>query len=124
MTTANEEVLHGRIRDLEATLLIGSKSIRAVFHLSPRLADIFGLLLSQDVVPTETLTTRLNLVSDAKVAVHRLRRQMAPLGITIHSRNRVGYWISDEDKAILHGMLEAKAPVADDSDPGPNHPDN
>ena len=111
MTTANEEVLHGRIRDLEATLMIGSKSIRAVFLLPPRLADILGLLLSQQVVPTETLQTRLNLVSDSKVAMHRLRRKMAPLGIKIHSRNRVGYWISDEDKVILQGMLAAKAPA-------------
>lgn len=109
MITEDEAaVLQGRIKDLEAALMIGSKAIGATFLLPPRLADILGILITQPVVTTDVMQTRLSLASEPKVAMHRLRKHMAKYGIKINSRNRVGYWIDDESKQQLRAMIEAK----------------
>lgn len=110
MTTTEEDnaALRTRIRDLEAALMIGNDRLRATFHVSDQMRDILGVLLSLQVVTTDILESRLDLATEPKVAMHRLRQALAPYGIPIESANRVGYWLSEESKAKIGRLLEAK----------------
>lgn len=112
-TEEDNEALRTRVRDLETALQIGSQSIHATFMLPPRLADILGVLLSQPVVTSDMIQNKLELATEPKVAVHRLRKAMEKYGIKIQSRNRVGYWIDEAGKAEINRLIAEKMQPAD-----------
>ena len=105
MTNDDLDALKARIADLEAALDQKNKSIEATFKLTPSLTNLLGLLLSLPTVSAEIITHRLEVTSDAKVAVHRLRKILLPYGVTIHSTRLLGYWISDEDKEKIRAEI-------------------
>lgn len=105
--------MQNRIRDLELALGQRDDGLAATFRLTPVLNNLMGLLLSVPVVTPEMIRQRLEIASDAKVAAHRLREQLEPFEIKVHSRRNVGYWIEDEDKARIRGMVAAKLRTSD-----------
>lgn len=66
------------------------------FKISPRLATVLSTLLTSEVVHT----------GDADVLViHRLRKELAPWGITIKTIRSVGYFIPYKDKLYIKSQL-------------------
>lgn len=110
--TANDDdekvQLRNRVRDLELALGQRDEGLAATFRLTPVLNNLMGLLLTVPVVTPEMIRQRLEIAPDAKVAAHRLRKQLEPFEIKIHSRRNVGYWLEDADKARIRGMVAAK----------------
>ncbi len=98
-----------RVADLETALEQSNSNLAVTFRLPPALNKLLGLLLSLPNVTSEMVHQRLEIATDAKVAVHRLRHVMTPHGIKIHSRRNLGYWIENSDKLKIREMLK---PVA------------
>lgn len=99
------EFLKSRIRDLEAVL--GQRSdLASKLHLPHGLGRLLGLLMAVPYASTETIRHRLGISSDPKVAIHRLRRLLKPRDIEVRSRRTHGYWLPDEAKQKIRGLLE------------------
>jgi biotin operon repressor len=109
------ETLRARIRDLELALNQNNDELVIAFHLTPQLSNMLGLLLALDYVPSETIRQRLEIATDAKVVIHRLRAHMEPYfekdGIKIHSRRNLGYWIEAADKPKVKAMVAQAKPA-------------
>lgn len=108
MPSDNEkDQLRARIRDLELALGQSDDNLAITFRLTPVLNNLLGLLLSVPNVTPEMIRQRLEIAPDAKVAIHRLRKQLEPwLGKdAIESRRNVGYWLSAETKAKIRAMM-------------------
>lgn len=104
----DKERMQNRIRDLELALGQSDDGLVATFRLTPVLNNLLGLILSVPVATPEMIRQRLEIAHDAKVAKHRLKKALAEFGIHIKSRRSVGYWLEDEDKAVIRGMVAAK----------------
>ncbi|WP_454627688.1 hypothetical protein [Bradyrhizobium cenepequi] len=102
------EVLRSRLRDLELVLGQGNDSLAVTFRLTPVLNNLMGLLLALPNVTPEMIRQRLEIAPDAKVAIHRLRKQIEPWGIKIKSRRNLGYWLEDDTKVTIRAMLASK----------------
>jgi hypothetical protein len=107
-------VLQARIRDLEAALNQNNLDVAVAFQLTPALANLLGLLLSLPLVSADTIRHRLEIVTDPKVAIHRLRKALArwnsTLGLPdgdslVKGRRHVGYWIEPEHKELLKSRI-------------------
>jgi hypothetical protein len=107
--------LRARIRDLETALNQKNLDIAVTFQLTPALANLLGVLLSLPLVTADTVQHRLEIVTDPKVAIHRLRKMLARWhgklglaadGVLIQGRRHVGYWIEPEHKALLNAAIE------------------
>lgn len=98
--------LRARVADLETALEQSNSNLAVTFRLPPALNKLLGLLLSLPNVTSEMVHQRLEIATDAKVAVHRLRKYMTPHGIDIHSRRNLGYWLEPASKAKIRDMLK------------------
>lgn len=63
------------------------------YDLSPSLAKLMLLLIENKVVTANMIEHDFKIATDAKIAIHRLRRRLIPSGIEILSRRDVGYWL-------------------------------
>jgi hypothetical protein len=97
--------LRARVRDLEAVLGQNHEGITATFRLPPVLSNLFGLLLSLPNVTSEMIRQRLEIATDAKVAIHRLRTHLKDFDIEIQSRRNVGYWFDDATKVRIRALI-------------------
>jgi hypothetical protein len=61
------------------------------------------------------ITLRLNIATDAKVAIHRLRDALKGHGIEIKSRRGLGYWLEPEDKERIWEITR-KVTASNDSE--------
>lgn len=102
------DALRARVNELEATLYAERDALRSLFKLSNAKSHIIALLMSCKTVDKEMVENNLSIVTDLKVAVCTLRKQLEPWGIKVHSKRGYGYWISDEDKARINLMLTAE----------------
>lgn len=107
--------MRNRIRDLELALGQRDEGLAHTFRLTPVLNNLLGLLLSVPTVTPEMVRQRLEIAPDVKVAMHRLRGQLKEFceehnlePIEINQRRNVGYWLNDEDKARIRGLVAAK----------------
>jgi hypothetical protein len=107
------EALRLRIRDLEAALGQKDEGLANTFKLAPKMTDLLGLLLSLPIVTSDQIDRRLGIASDAKVAIHRLRKELAPWSIAIFSKRLRGYWLDDETKAKIKQLI---SPAQDEPD--------
>lgn len=116
VTDDDEKVqMRNRIRDLELALGQRDDGLAATFRLTPVLNNLMGLLLSVPTVTPEMIRQRLEIAPDAKVAMHRLRKQLKEFcdehelpPLEIHQRRNVGYWLDDIDKQRIRGLVAAK----------------
>lgn len=108
MTNVGEDVeagLRARIRDLETALGQNDQTLAVRFRLTPALANLFGLLLALPNVTSEMIRQRLEIATDAKVAVHRLRTHLKEWNIKVTSKRNLGYWFDDDTKALIRAMV-------------------
>lgn len=105
-TTECDELVQAkaRIRDLEFALGQNDHSIALAYNLTPKLSDLFGLLIALPVVTSEMIRQRLEIATDAKVAIHRLRHNL-PADVKVHGRRGFGYWLDEATKAEIKARL-------------------
>ncbi len=87
--------------------------LRRAYQLSPVMARILYALL-QGRVTNSIIETDLGIVMDARVAVYRLRRRMAPYRIKIENMRDGGYWImpADRDRILKEISSASLEPAA------------
>jgi hypothetical protein len=76
-----------------------------VFDLPPKLGDLLGLLYTMPVVSKETIVNRLEIATDAKAAVYRLRKLVEKHNIEIVGRREYGYFLTDSSRDIVRRRL-------------------
>lgn len=103
----------GTIRDLQAALNQSNDGLACAFRLAPASRNILGLLLAVPLVTGEMVQQRLGLASDAKVAMHRLKKALAPFNIEVKSQRHIGYWLDAETKERIRLTVERHAPWVD-----------
>jgi len=82
--------------------------LQRAYDVTPSLAHLLHLLAHTQRV-TAAHAEELGLVSDTRVSIHRLRRIMAPHGISVRTSYATGYWLSDEDQAKVKAVLKVAA---------------
>ena len=75
--------------------------LQMAFRLSSTLAKLLKLLLDHKMVTARMVEHEHKLSTDAKIAIHRLRRRMEGSGVAIESQRSVGYWIEPEAKELI-----------------------
>jgi protoheme ferro-lyase len=56
---------------------------------------------------------RLEIATDSKVAIHRLRQHMKPYGVAIQSKRCLGYWLEPETKQLIRDQITPAAASGD-----------
>jgi biotin operon repressor len=97
--------LRTRIDELEAALYIKVDPLQAVFGLSEARTRILSLLISSQFVDSHLVEKTLGIVTNMRVAVCMMRKDLEPWGITIRSRRSTGYWIDGVDKARINAAI-------------------
>lgn len=80
-------------------------SIRRSFNLSVKQAQIFNLLLNHQYVTADMIEHQFKIYSDAKVAMHKLRRCLIPANINIEAMRGTGYYLDDAVKKEIWAVL-------------------
>jgi hypothetical protein len=100
-----------RIADLEAALGFGQDNLGVAFKLSGTMSNLLGCLLKTPNVTPDMIMVRLQIATDAKVAINRLRNSIKEFGLVredgssiIQSRRGLGYWIDPADKARVQDV--------------------
>lgn len=94
-------------------------ALRIKHDLSPSLAKILILLAKNQIVTAEMIEVEEELATEAKVAIHRLRRELEGSGIEVQSRRGIGYWVDSEArKLITEAMIppQMELPFGDEGD--------
>lgn len=99
------ETLREKVRNLEAALGQRNDKLAYTFKLTPAQTSLLGLLLALPSVNADTITDRLGIVTDVKVAIHRLRNELKTWDIAIQSKRNLGYWLDEGAKGRIKGML-------------------
>jgi hypothetical protein len=105
MSDAEISLLKSRIRELETILNTSSKTIEASFRLSQALSKLLGLLMAMPCVSSDTITGRLKVATDSKVAIWRLRQELKPWDIEVQSKRGVGWWLDDATKERVKKVI-------------------
>jgi DNA-binding response OmpR family regulator len=96
--TFTKDETHMTSEDIDAKL-------RTTFKLSTQEASILGLLLATDVVSSDLICERLNVATEVRVAIHRLRKTLATHQVEIESKRHLGYWLTPEMKDRIRRRL-------------------
>jgi len=110
--------LRARIQSLELTLGITQNSnIGVIFRLPASLTKLLGLLLSAPNVTPE-MVAELGIVTNTKVAMHRLRNYLdiwskanGQEDFDIRSRRTLGYWLDESTKKRIRGLVTSEVTV-------------
>lgn len=86
--------------------------LKRTYRLPDALARILYALVTEKYVTADDIENKLDLAADAKVAIHRLRRKLAPLGVEIDSMRNTGYWLDDAAKATILRVINPQQAVA------------
>jgi hypothetical protein len=97
--------LRARISELEATLYAKRNDVGDFFKLSKVKTHIITLLMMSKSIDKTMVEETLNIVTDLKVAICTLRKELQPWGIEIYSKRGHGYWLDDETKARINAMV-------------------
>lgn len=96
--TEEIQVLKDRIASLEAALGLKNETLTTKYKLTPAMGSLLGLLLELPIVTDEAIKNKLRIAADAKVAIYRLRRQLLPYAVEVHSKRGTGWYLDDETK--------------------------
>jgi hypothetical protein len=88
--------------------VIDIADLQIKYNLSPSLAKLLLLLLNHKIVTIRMIEVENNLSTDARVAIHRLRRRLGIDGIVIQSRRDVGYWLDVATRTAITNMMDGE----------------
>lgn len=97
--------LRARIDELEEALYKKRDPLRILFKMSEARTRILSMLLSSPTVDRYTVEITLGIVTNMRVAICMMQKDLEPWGIEIRSKRNVGYWIDGIDKARITAML-------------------
>ena len=113
MTDQSEvEFLRERVSKLEAALNQKSNRYQSVFNLTPALADLLGLLVSQPFITMAMVQDQVGIFTNLKVAICRLRKVLATFDVVIHSARYNGYWLNEKDRAYIRNLVAEEISAA------------
>jgi len=99
-------ILQTQLRDLQYRLRQTDQRLLATFKLPPQRMKLMSLLIDLPIVTPEVIAQRLGIDIEVRVAMNRLRKDLATFGIEVQSRRKLGYWFTDETKARIKLMTE------------------
>ena len=105
MNTATELAKDARIQELEGLLKPGHEQYIMPFGLTQQQAKLLAVLMEVQVADNHLLQSRAKMGTEAKVAVHRLRARMKTYGVTISGKRYRGFWLDDEQKALVRSLM-------------------
>lgn len=93
--------------------MIEITDLQMKYNLSPSLAKLLRLLIENKIVTGRMVEIEHKLSTDARIAMHRLRRRMDGTEIEIKSRRDVGYWLDPDhkDEIIREIGLQLRLPL-------------
>jgi hypothetical protein len=106
-------ILKARVRQLMRALYQDEPRFGLLLNLPPTLANFFGLLMAKEFVSRDLVQYEMNVVADAQVAVWRMRERLLPLGITVHTKRGVGWYLDRETKQRVLELLKTRQPIGD-----------
>ncbi len=112
--TAQEENerLRLRIADLEKVLKqTNGTELALAFHLPPVMEKLLGLLLAMPLVTGEMIERRLDISTQPKIAIFRLRACLKRHNVEIKAKRNVGWWIEVADKEKLQAIAARSRPT-------------
>src|SRR5262249_44392450 len=114
MSAAETARLRDRVDELER--LLGMRPVLPrIWGLTPREADVFGILLKRQVMShTQLFEAIWGGDSDretkiVEVMICKLRAKLRPYGIAIRTEHGVGYFIPPDSKAAARALIDAHA---------------
>ena len=93
--------LEEKLREANYRLQQTDQSLIATFKLPPQRMKLMGLLLTLPIVTTEIIAQRLGIDIEVRVAMNRLRNDLAKWELRIESRRKLGYWFTEETKTRI-----------------------
>ena len=97
--------LEEKLREANYRLQQTDQSLIATFKLPPQRMKLMGLLLTLPIVTTEIIAQRLGIDIEVRVAMNRLRNDLAKWELRIESRRKLGYWFTEETKARIKALV-------------------
>lgn len=104
---ATIEALREENRQLRRAILQGNDALWRTFRLPPMLTRLLGMLRSEDFVSAEMIQAELGYSTDPKIAILRLRRELARWDIVIQSARARGYFLTDDMKERVHALVSS-----------------
>ncbi len=98
MTLSVTDDKDARIQELERLLHLKHEDYIKPFGLTQQQARLLALLMEVSVASADTIHKRVNMTTEAKVAVHRLRSRLKEHGIAISAKRFHGFWLEPEEK--------------------------
>lgn len=95
-----------RIMELEEQLRLDHEKYMRPFNLTQQQAKLLALLMDVPVASAETIRTRVDMSTEAKVAVHRLRARLEPYQIAIQGRRFHGFWLEPTEKQKVKDTID------------------
>lgn len=77
------------------------------FELTQQQAKLLALLMEVQIASAETIHKRIDMATEAKVAIHRLRQRLKKFNINISAMRFRGFWIEPEDKDKVKQVMGA-----------------
>ncbi len=118
---SSEEVhrLRERVKMLEGEQKQTEAVFASTFRLTPPSLKLLILLYKLPSATSTVIAQRLG-ISDVKVAVFRLRQQLAKQGhdVKIESHRGVGYWLDDASRNVVKALITPAS-----STPAPTKPE-
>lgn len=118
MSTEEVQRLKERIRVLEGEYKQTEAVFASIFKLTTPHLKLLVLLYKLPSATSTVISQRLG-ISDVKVAVYRLRRQLLKNGhnIKIESHRGVGYWLDEASRAMVKSLVAKPQSPNDTSEP-------
>jgi hypothetical protein len=106
MTTATEQSKDAYIKELEGQLQIhGHEQYIMPFKLTQQQAKLLALLMEVPVASADVLSRKVKMSTEAKVAVHRLRKRMDEYGVKVSAKRFYGFWLEPDQKAKVRELM-------------------
>jgi hypothetical protein len=81
-------------------------TLQVLYRLPDALSRILLLLIDRATVSVDDIEKEHKLATQANVAIHRLRRRVAPYRIEIKHKKALGYYIEHEQKIIIIDQMK------------------
>jgi hypothetical protein len=106
MTTTTEQTKDAYIKELEGQLQVhGHEQYIMPFKLTQQQAKLLALLMEVPVASADVLSRKVKMSTEAKVAIHRLRKRMDEYGITVSAKRFYGFWLEPDQKAKVRELM-------------------
>ena len=116
--------LRQRLDTALSALGLSDNNLGSIFKLPQSSARLLGLLMALPNITADMAQQQLEITTNAKVAIHRLRQELelwceeakVDYILTVRSRRTLGYWLDAETKGRIRALITLQgdsAPLAE-----------